>query len=672
MFFSLIGGYHLAAVRGNASAQYHLGMMYAAGLGAMKNEAQAVDWFHRAAVQGYAQAQYQLGRMYVAGRGVARDAAQAARWFHEAALRGHASAQYQLGLLYAAGRGVAQDEAQAMAWFRQAADQGDAQAQYQLGLLYDQGLGAPQDYRAAARWYRQAADQGDADAQYHLGVLYDDGRGVARDAAQAQLWYRQAADRGDVNARYRLGMIENRQRLVIRALNDATRSGRYAEVEPLFQQALAKRQENPPEKPWVDTDLLVILNNLALLYLNTGRHTEAEPLLRRALAILVDEPGLVSDPGLLAPILRSLPTAYEDLPLVNYHDKLIFIDVQLLAGTLTNLAFLYQNTHRYAEAEPLLQQALAIWVKVLALPYMWQTRPGELVLLHGDFDSEVKAGQGIPPLPGLAYSLHLLALVYGETHRRAEAERLLQQALAIWEQQGGPEHPNVAASLASLAALYLAAGRYLEAEPLYRRALRIAHAAGVPVLLWQTQYGYATLLRAMQRPDAAIFFGKQAVNTLQALRTQLTPTDRAQSAFVTRVAYVYTALADWLRDAGRLPEAQEVLDLLGEDDYFQYVRPDPGAARMAAFSAAETRAAERYRTAGAGLARLAAEREALRVLAIRGFDQDARLARLNPQWTVAQQAFERVVQACGKGVEGEGANDRLLPRPVTPRATPPR
>lgn len=402
VFFSLIGWYHLAAVRGNASAQYHLGMMYAAGLGAMKNEAQAVDWFHRAAVQGYAQAQYQLGQMYVAGRGVARDEAQAAWWFHEAALRGHLSAQYQLGLLYAAGRGVAQDEARAMAWFRQAADQGDAQAQYQLGLLYDQGLGAPQDYRAAARWYRQAADQGDADAQYHLGVLYEDGRGVARDAAHAQLWYRKAAEQGNANAWYRLGMIENRQGLVIRALNDASRSGRYAEVEPLFQQALAKRQENPPEKPWVDTDLLVILNNLALLYLNTGRHAEAEPLLRRALAILLDEPELVSDPGLLAPILRGLPTAYEDLPLVNYHDKLIFIDVQLLAGTLTNLAFLYQNTHRYAEAEPLLQQALAIWVKVLESPYLWQNRPGEMVLLHGDFDSEVKAGQRIQPLPGPA------------------------------------------------------------------------------------------------------------------------------------------------------------------------------------------------------------------------------------------------------------------------------
>lgn len=148
----------------------------------------------------------------------------------------------------------------------------------------------------------------------------------------------------------------------------------------------------------------------------------------------------------------------------------------------------------------------------------------------------------------------------------------------------------------------------------------------------------------MQRPDAAIFFGKQAVNTLQALRTQLAPADRAWSAFVTRVAYVYAALADWLRDAGRLPEAQEVLDLLGEDDYFQYVRPDPGAARMAAFSEAESRAAERYRMAGAGLARLAAEREALRVLATRGSDQDTRLAPLNQQWTTAQQAFERAVQ----------------------------
>jgi len=61
--------------------------------------------------------------------------------------------------------------------------------------------------------------------------------------------------------------------------------------------------------------------------------------------------------------------------------------------------------------------------------------------------------------------------------RYAEAEPLLNRALAIYEKALGPEHPNTAGSLNRLAVLYDSQGRYGEAEPLYNRALAICEKA---------------------------------------------------------------------------------------------------------------------------------------------------------------------------------------------------
>ena len=58
--------------------------------------------------------------------------------------------------------------------------------------------------------------------------------------------------------------------------------GRYAEAEPLYQRALAIREQAlGPDHP----DVALSLNNLAALYRAQGRYAEAEPLYQRALAI---------------------------------------------------------------------------------------------------------------------------------------------------------------------------------------------------------------------------------------------------------------------------------------------------------------------------------------------------------------------------------------------------
>src|SRR5438552_392114 len=91
------------AGQGDADAQNNLGGMYAKGLGVLKDESAAADWYRKAAEQGLALAQTNLGRCYAEGRGVAKDEKAAVDWFRKSAEQGYAGGQYLLGRMYMTG-----------------------------------------------------------------------------------------------------------------------------------------------------------------------------------------------------------------------------------------------------------------------------------------------------------------------------------------------------------------------------------------------------------------------------------------------------------------------------------------------------------------------------------------------------------------------------------------
>ena len=68
------------AGKGDAAAQYALGLRYAVGDGVKLNEVEAVRWFNRAAQQGNVAAQSKLGSLYYSGRGVPQDPNRAYFW----------------------------------------------------------------------------------------------------------------------------------------------------------------------------------------------------------------------------------------------------------------------------------------------------------------------------------------------------------------------------------------------------------------------------------------------------------------------------------------------------------------------------------------------------------------------------------------------------------------
>lgn len=100
------------------------------------------------------------------------------------------------------------------------------------------------------------------------------------------------------------------------------------------------------------------------------------------------------------------------------------------ATSLNNLALLYHEQDKYAEAEPLFQRALAIREQILG-----------------------------PQQLDTATSLNNLAHLYESQGRYAEAEPLYQRALDIREQMLGPQHPDTVISLNDLARLYETLGK---------------------------------------------------------------------------------------------------------------------------------------------------------------------------------------------------------------------
>ncbi|MEI7967544.1 MAG: tetratricopeptide repeat protein [Betaproteobacteria bacterium] len=77
-----------AAEAGNATAQYHLGLMLARGEGSPRDLSGAAMWLERAARQRHNHAQFILGHMYARGDGVPRDLPRAHMWFTAAAANG--------------------------------------------------------------------------------------------------------------------------------------------------------------------------------------------------------------------------------------------------------------------------------------------------------------------------------------------------------------------------------------------------------------------------------------------------------------------------------------------------------------------------------------------------------------------------------------------------------
>ena len=329
-------------------------------------------------------------------------------------------------------------------------------------------------------------------------------------------------------------------------------SGDFDAAQKNYELALAIATENLPKD---DPSLATMSDNLAGVLVLKDDYVAAKQLQEAALAIYLKAPG----------------------------DR-----EQDVAITRANLADVFAKLGDYREAKHQLELALPIAKKT------WG-----------------------PDHPQTATFLDNLGGVYNALGDLPAAKQIRQQALAIYENAYGPDHFEVAACLSNLAivleqlgdvegarkayeraltidkkvfhedvppmgpiisnltGLLLESGDLVEARVQVERVLALAEQTGAPELREYAFFHYSALAAKQGSRSLAIFWGKQAVNTVQRQRVTLTSLDRSlQRSFVHRKAFLYRNLAGLLVESGRLAEAQEVMAMLKEEEYFDYVRRD--------------------------------------------------------------------------------------------------
>ncbi len=181
------------ADRGDADAQFELGLRMITGEGLAKNLEEGVKSVQKAAKQKHLRAQHVLGTLYEDGVGVKKDLAKAAESYRSSAELGFALSQHSLAAMYEEGKGVEKDTAKAAEWFKKAADQGNPPSQTAYASKLERGDGIDKSPSKAALWYLKAAQQDFVPAMSRLANLYYTGQGLPVDYRRAGAWYRRAA-----------------------------------------------------------------------------------------------------------------------------------------------------------------------------------------------------------------------------------------------------------------------------------------------------------------------------------------------------------------------------------------------------------------------------------------------------------------------------------------------
>lgn len=308
------------------------------------------------------------------------------------------------------------------------------------------------------------------------------------------------------------------------------------------------------------------LNDIGLAWSGLGEEQKALDFYNHALPILHSTGNHDSE----ATLLNNMGRIYQDLG-----DKQKAIDlynqavpIMTAAGDRANGVMLLNNLGAaYTELGDT-QKAIEILSQVLSLQ------------------------EGLPNRRSEALARMSMGMAYHKQGDNQKALESMNQGLEILKQSD--DLPNEARAHTALAKAYWDMGDQAKALAQLNQALALAKPANDPLILAPILYGM--MLVHKSQPIVAIFYGKQAVNLLQQVRSNMQGLDKElQSTFVTSKAVFYHDLADLLIDQGRLPEAQEIIDLMKQQQLNDFTRDETKeSTRPASLSAEEQKLEDAY------------------------------------------------------------------------------
>lgn len=294
----------------------------------------------------------------------------------------------------------------------------------------------------------------------------------------------------------------------------------------------------------------------------------------------------------------------------------------------------------------------------------------EIELGRGNHDRALEQSRSVlalaetqkPPDPGAVSSaMTLMGVILVQLGRGEEAAALIDRATQTKRELYPPPSGRLASGL-------LAQSRVAELRGDSEAARRRADEAylamvGVDDPLWASSVAARVSKLAMDRGDLAlaIFFGKQAVNNLQQVRSSLVERSAEERAlFVTSNAQTYRQLADALVAQGRIPESQQALKLLKDEEYREYLRGESRSSDDPAgvdFVGKEHQAAARQDRMREQVMRLGKELGDLERMSRVGLTdaQRSRRTQLESQMVSARREFEAFLAGLNTELAATGA-----------------
>lgn len=262
------------------------------------------------------------------------------------------------------------------------------------------------------------------------------------------------------------------------------------------------------------------------------------------------------------------------------------------------------------------------------------------------YKRSAKLKKGLGDRGGYARSLNNIGHVYGSMNRPRKAERALEASLEIKRELD--DFAGQAATLGNLGRISSQRGEFATATARYRKALAIQIAADDPEGAWRTYDNLSLAYAKRRQVSAAIYFGKKAVETIQGVRAANALLDpESLRTYVRERTDVYRRLARLLIRAGRLVEAEQILELLKEQEHHAYQTRNSGSSELdpPVFNEGEKKTNQSEESITEDLIEIAADYFSLSARApLEGADAE-RLRILEAAWEKAEaKFFERVDQ----------------------------
>lgn len=341
------------------------------------------------------------------------------------------------------------------------------------------------------------------------------------------------------------------------------------------------------------------------------------------------------------------------------------------AVALNNIGRVYDELGEKQKALDYLNQALPLRRAV-------RDRDGEAAalsnigLIHDALGEKQKAlgyyNQALPILRavgdrrGEASILHNIGSVFADLGEKQKALDYDNQSLALRRAVG--DRRGEAATLHNIGRVYDDLGEKQKALDFYTQSVPLFLAVQDPLGEASTLVNLMEYWKSLQNPGLAVLFGKQAIDRFQQVRRNITGLEKeTQQSFLKSKEDNYRELAGLLISGGRLPEAQQVLDLLKVEEYSDFTqhRGDTGSkTNPVALTPAEEKSNKQYEEITGEITTIGGEWTLLHAKSSKSPDEQKRYNELSDKLTAANQRLQTFLNTLYESFgKGEQANAKV-------------